>query len=97
MLSPKLRGIISRTYFSDIVQSISFFKLPHISLHLLEEICVEFTKHIEHGTFMPGEIVIDKYDPQIIPLKYLYIVNIGSVVLRKNKTNLTLTRYSLII
>lgn len=41
---------------------------------------------------MPGEIVIDKYDPQIIPLKYLYIINTGSAVFRKNKTNLTLTR-----
>ena len=63
-----------------------------MSLHLLEELCIEFSKLVEYGTFMPGEIIIDKYDPQIIPRKYLYIIDSGSAILRKNKINITLNR-----
>ena len=60
------------------------FSVPrHLTPHLLEEICGDVALVIEHETFMPGEIVVDKYDPQISPREYLYIVNNGSVLLRR--------------
>lgn len=64
----------------------------HITPHLLEEICGDVSLVIEHETFMPGEIVVDKYDPQISPREFLYVVNNGSIILRRGTSLQNLSR-----
>jgi hypothetical protein len=92
LLSPRLRSLIAKTYYAEMVVYTQLLCPRHLTPHLLEEICGDVALVIEHETFMPGEIVVDKYDPQISPREYLYIVNNGGILLRRGSSLQTLSR-----
>jgi hypothetical protein len=91
-LSPKLRSLIAKSYYAELVLSTPLLSLRHPSPHLLEEICGSVALVMEHDTFMPGEVVVDKYDPQILPRAFLYIVNNGSILIRRGSSIQSCTR-----
>jgi hypothetical protein len=84
--------LIAKSYYAELVLSTPLLCPRHPSPHLLEEICGSVALVVEHDTFMPGEVVVDKYDPQIFPRPFLYIVNNGSVLIRRGSTLFTCAR-----